>query len=186
MRIRGKLGQLSRTELVALALKQKHQDEMRALLAQSEQFELQAAKQGQDNELLRQAELHRAALDAMPAALLVCDEEGSICYANPRLEALFGYGAGTLVGQLVTTLIPERMRHRKGQSITNPHPVRLGGDEAVYARRKNGTEFRVVVLLDSVATTNGPITTCIVRDFVTEVESRRRFFTERDDRSHVN
>ncbi|RYG18256.1 PAS domain S-box protein [bacterium] len=190
VRIRGKLGQLSRTELVALALKQKHREEMAGLLAQQQAFEHEAGERLRDDDLIRQSELYRAALDSIPESVVVCDEEGTIVYANPRLETLFGYASGSLVGQPANKLIPERMYREKKRSINeflaDPHPVRVGVEEPIYARRGNGTEFRVIVLLDSVATTNGPITTCIVRDFVNEVDSRRRFFTAGEDRSYVN
>jgi PAS domain S-box-containing protein len=184
VRIRGKLGQLSRTELVALALKQQHQEEMKSLLAQSEKLERQAAQRNQDDAHLRRAELYHAALDAMPEAVLVCDEEGTIAYANPRLAAMFGYESRSLIGQPVATLIPERLRSPQARSINeflaDPHPVRIGSDRAVYARRRDGREFRVMVLLDSAATSNGPVTTCIVRDFVNEIETRRSFMAASD------
>jgi PAS domain S-box-containing protein len=45
-----------------------------------------------------------------PLAMVMVDRSGRILQANPRLEALFGYGAGDLAGKSITTLLPAGKR----------------------------------------------------------------------------
>ena len=179
VRIRGKLGQLSRTGLVALALKQKAQDEMDS--AKAEIAELRKAAQSHTRVAgdFANSEIYRAALDAMPEAILVCCEKGMIRYANARLEAMFGYGEGELIDRPVVDLVPvsERMAEslRLLAYMKAPHPSRLGLGigNVVYAQHRKGSLFRVVLLLDARPTSNGPIATCVVRDFTSEIDFRR-------------
>lgn len=178
VRIRGKLGQLSRTELVALALKQKAQGEMD--LANAELTELRAAAEQhtQDSQDFANSEIYRAALDAMPEAMLVGCHQGLIRFANARLETMFGYDEGELVGEPIGVLVPAHLRQQEGLRLAayleDPQPMRIGLGNTAYGQRKNGTVFRIVLLLDSRPTSNGPIVSCIVRDFTSEIETRRQ------------
>ena len=46
------------------------------------------------------------AADASPNGILVCDEGGTILFANQKVEAVFGYAADALVGQSASVLLP--------------------------------------------------------------------------------
>lgn len=178
VRIRGKLGQLSRTELVALALKQKAKRELDAALARSHEYEQQAREHARLTDDFRQAESYHAALDALPEAMLYVCQAGVIRYTNERLDAMFGYERGELVGEHVQMLMAPRFRERERQAIQEfiqePHPIVLGIDRVVYGRRSDGYEFRVVLMVDARPSSTGLITSCIVRDFLREIDTRRR------------
>lgn len=45
-------------------------------------------------------------------AIITIDEESTILYANPATEQIFGYTVDELLGQKLTTLMPERFRER--------------------------------------------------------------------------
>lgn len=45
-----------------------------------------------------------------PLAMVMVDRSGQILRANPKLEALFGYGAGGLEGQPINVLLPREKR----------------------------------------------------------------------------
>lgn len=179
VRIRGKLGQLSRTEMVALALKEKARQEMSAMQETVGRLRAEARQQAKMETDYAHVEIYRAALDALPEAMLIACEKGLIRYANPRLEAMFGYEEGELVGEGVEILVPanvrERERSRMDEYLQNPHPLRLGLGSVVHGRRRNGSVFRVVLLLDSRLTSVGHVVSCVVRDFVSEIDARREF-----------
>jgi PAS domain S-box-containing protein len=51
-----------------------------------------------------------ALADSAPDAILTIDEGSTILSANPAAERIFGYAPSELVGQLLTVLIPKRLR----------------------------------------------------------------------------
>lgn len=181
VRIRGKLGQLSRTELVALALKQQSRNDLAKMLERNQELERNATEFGRLSRDYRNAEVYHAALDAMPEAIFVCCDRGLIRYANARLEKLFGYDHGALVDQSILVLLPTRQHAQAREEIQdylqNPGPLRLGIDRVLYARRSDGREFRVVLLLDARPISSGHIVTGVVRDFVfvSEIDTRRSY-----------
>ena len=179
VRIRGKLGQLSRTELVALALKQKAREEMEVANAQLAALRLGAESHAQNASDQANAETFRAALAALPEAIVVWGEGGAILFANRRLEAMFGYEAGALVGQPVSILVPKTERALDAlttlEFMREPRAVRVGIGNVVYGCRRIGTPFRIVLLLDGAPTSAGPLVTCVVRDFASEIQTRKEF-----------
>jgi PAS domain S-box-containing protein len=177
VRIRGKLGQLSRTELVALALKQQSREELAVVLAQSKVFEQRAVARDLERRDDDNAELFSAILGALPEALLAFDIQGKILFANERLERMFQYEPGMLVGQSVGMLFPdicsELYAMREGnEGVTAQRHIGL--HEPFYARRKEGSEFRTMLLLQASSLKTG-VTSCLVRDFINEIDVRRRW-----------
>src|ERR1035437_356996 len=55
---------------------------------------------------------------------VLSDQSGVILLANPRAEALLGYGPGEMVGQRIEVLVPERLRetHRHLRADYAPSP----------------------------------------------------------------
>jgi two-component system cell cycle sensor histidine kinase/response regulator CckA len=102
---------------------------------------------------------YRAVLEASPNAIVAVDGSARITYANPQVEATFGYSRDELLGQPVEILLPERVRerhveHRNG-FISRPvaRPMGIGLDLA--GRRKDGREFPVEISLSPVKTADG-------------------------------
>ena len=178
VRIRGKLGQLSRTELVALTLKAKAKTDLEAVNVRLAALQQATAHHVRLTSDYTNAEILHAALDALPEATLVTCDRGLIRYANDRLDAMFGYASGELIDQSVAVLVPlgerEAERGRIAEFTRGPYPLRLGLDRVVYGRRRDGSLIRIVLLIDSRPTSTGPIFTCLVRDFVSEIKTRRR------------
>jgi len=100
-------------------------------------------------------ELARSVLDAAPDALLIVDAEGTVRFANRQASVLFGYPHEELVGQQLESLIPQRFRahhagHRKAY-LAAPRLRPMGAGLALFARRRDGTEFPVEISLSPVA-----------------------------------
>ena len=80
--------------------------------------------------------LARQSLDLWPDAALVIDADGLVIEANDRLEVIFGYPIGGLVGQSVEMLLPDGAvrianaghlaPYRNGVEIDTPAELPLG------------------------------------------------------------
>ena len=101
----------------------------------------------------------RDALAAGPNGVVAVDSQGSIIYASIRLEEMFGYDSGTLIGEQIECLIPDEATgrhsvHRESfarQAI--PHSVDGGLD--LMGCRRDGSEFPVEVSLSPIDTADG-------------------------------
>ncbi len=103
-----------------------------------------------------------------PDAILVTGPQGRIVRLNAQAEKLFGYSREELLGQPVEVLIPERFRdlhsaHRQGY-YSEPRPRPMGAVLALYARRKDGTEFPVDIMLNSTEAESGRLVLAVIRD----------------------
>lgn len=178
VRIRGKLGHLSRTELVAASLRQKAQADLVNLQAQSDRFEVLAQRRDRDDETLANSELYRTILESFPDAVLAIDGSGTILFANEALLDLLGYTVRELVGASFELLLAPRDRAAQRTKVLaylrNPHALRLGIGKVIYARHKDGNLIRVVLLIDGRRTHRGTVVTCVIRSFVEEVDLARR------------
>ena len=110
----------------------------------------------------------RAVLEASPNAVVAVDADGRITYANPQVEATFGYRRNELVGEEIGTLLPERVRDRhvghRTRYMTTPtsRPMGIGLDLA--GRRRDGREFPVEISLTPVDTSEGTVVLATVVD----------------------
>lgn len=135
-----------------------------------------ATERRRTTEALRQSEEHaRRLFELSPDAILVCGTDGRIQEANARVENLFGYARAELLGQAVEILVPERFRdshpRHRADFGAQPRlrPMGIGLD--LYARRKDGSEFPVDILLGPAEDRNGRILIAVVRD----LSERKRF-----------
>jgi protein-histidine pros-kinase len=113
------------------------------------------------------------------------DREGRIVFANRRVEAVFGWTPGEIVGQSVELLVPERHRpvhegFRRGYvgaPVTRP----MGTGLALRARRRDGSEFPVEISLSPLEEPDGPVIVAIVRDITDRVRIEEERARERAD-----
>lgn len=106
-------------------------------------------------------------LDALPDGVLMIDETGQMLLVNTRIEELFGYTRGELLGQPVEMLLPEADRaahvaHRSSY-LAAPQIRPMAAGMSLRGRRRNGGEFPVEISLSPV-TANGPWVVATVRD----------------------
>ena len=84
-------------------------------------------------------------------ALVVTDDSGRIVGLNEGAEGLFGYRREELVGRMIEVLVPARFRDSHGRLraayMANPHHRSMNRGDAMFALRKDGTEFPIAISL---------------------------------------
>jgi PAS domain S-box-containing protein len=117
----------------------------------------------------------RSLFESSPDAILTSDLAGKIQEVNGRVEEFFGYRRSELIGQPIEILVPERFRaghpaHRaeySGHSRVRPMGVGL----ELYARRKDGNEFPVDIMLAPIETPDGTMVLSTIRDLTERKEA---------------
>ena len=101
--------------------------------------------------------------------MVLANPNGRILLANPSTEAMFGYAADELVGQLVESLMPERFRahHRLWRegyvSAPTVRPMQVRREE-LFGLRRDGSEFPAEITLAPIATTKGEVILADIQD----------------------
>jgi len=143
----------------------------------------------QDAAALRQGrtEFARFAVENLfeisPDAFVITDPDGVIRGVNPRAAELFGYTQAELIGRPVDTLVPERFRgrhpgHRENFSA-HPRARQMGAALNLFARRKDGSEVPVDIMLKPLQTRSGTVVISIIRD-VTEQRAAQEALRRND------
>ncbi|HUO74772.1 MAG TPA: EAL domain-containing protein [Solirubrobacteraceae bacterium] len=116
----------------------------------------------------------RGLLESAPDAIVIVDSAGDIVLANARAESLFGYLRAELLGRPVQMLIPEQQRHSYPDVLraflADPRPRQVAIESDPHARRSDGSEFPVEIMLNPIDTDDGLLISSAIRD----VTERRR------------
>jgi PAS domain S-box-containing protein len=113
-------------------------------------------------------EQHRMVLEAASDAVVIIDENNQVLFVNPAATRIFGYEPSELLGQPLTTLMPETLHgvHKAGLErylATGLRHINWQRTEFV-AVRKNGEEFPVEVSFGEVRTEGRRVFTGFIRD----------------------
>ena len=172
VRIRGKLGHLSRTELVSRIVQQRAE-------AESETFGARMKTLEREIEVLRRsarnsddANLLRIALDANPEAFVVFDDHGKVLIANRRFEELFNLPLDSAAGMTF-----ERLFSVGGRSffeVMYSDRKDPGLDYPIFGNAHPASQFRLYLITGSGEFDGRKILSCVVRPFAEELELRRR------------
>jgi two-component system, LuxR family, sensor kinase FixL len=106
--------------------------------------------------------------------VILIDARGVVLMFNPACEKLFGYSAGTVIGENVKMLMPEPYRHEHDRYITNYRDTRdpkiIGIGREVLGRRKDGSTFPMDLSVGEARQDGESIFVGIIRDLT----SRKR------------
>ncbi len=121
------------------------------------------------DEALRRSEARlRSLFEFSPDAILVIDEKGKITEANAQVGSFFGYSRAELIGNTVELLIPEKFRQehpgRRKEYSAQPRVRAMGAGLELYARRRDGTEFPVDIMLGPITGPEGVSVLAVIRD----------------------
>jgi len=138
---------------------------------------------------------HRTIVESLADSIIVIDERGLIQSFSPSAEKTFGYGAGEVIGQNVSVLMPppDRERHdaylrkyveggwasgaREVQMLTGSTQV-VRPERETVAVRKDGTRFPARLMVSEVDTGNERFFVGLVSD-LTERKSLEREVADR-------
>jgi PAS domain S-box-containing protein len=134
---------------------------------------------------------HRALLEAAPDAMVVVDQSGFIVLVNAQAETQFGYSRDELLGQKVTAIIPEGFAERliadDLRSAAEALAQQIGTGIELTARRKDGGEFPIELMLSPLESSEGILVTAAIRNIsvrkaaelrMAQMESRYRGLLE--------
>ena len=141
-------------------------------------------------EALRQSEEQlRALFEFSPDAIVASDREGRITQANAQVEKLFGYTRAELLGQSIDILVPERFRrmhpaHRHDYS-QRPRVRQMGAGLELCAKRRDGSEFPVDIMLGPVETGEGQIVLSVIRDLSEKKEAEEALQRSEQEKQYL-
>lgn len=124
--------------------------------------------QSQERRVLEADERFRLAIESFPTAVILADQNGTMIRVNSRSARAFGYSQEELVGQSLEMLIPQRFRIDHGANqvefVIHPSKKSMGTGQALFGRRKDGSEFQVDVSLSPMRTQDGMLVLCAITD----------------------
>lgn len=173
-RIRIKMGPYSRPELVGMAVRMEAEATLNQLRADNQKLteQLERASGGKSSPAL-----YFQVLKDATDAVIVVDQLGHIVLSNASANNLFGYDEASLIGQHISTLVPDRFhaRHRDhvGEYVASPTKRRMGEHLDTLAKRKDGTEFLIAAALNTTKVADQEYVVAVVRD-VSEGEVLKR------------
>ena len=118
-------------------------------------------------------------LNAVPDAVFVVENDGTIVACNSQAEVLFGYPREELLHKPVELLLPERLRrehvgHRADYAqAPRVRPMGIGLD--LFGLRHDGSEIPVEISLSPARMQGRPVVIASIRD----VSERKRLESER-------
>ena len=120
----------------------------------------------------------RAVTETASDAIISADRDGNIRYFNPGAEWAFGHPAQDMIGQPLTTLMPERFHqaHVEGlQRYLDRRDARVVGRTVeLVGFHRDGREFPIDLALASSEVDGELFFTAIVRDITVRAEAERQ------------
>jgi PAS domain S-box-containing protein len=122
--------------------------------------------------------------NAVPDAVVVVDAKGKIVRVNNQAERAFGWVREELIGMSIETLVPDRFLgkhegYRAGYT-GRPRVRTMGAGFNLYAKRRDGSEFPVDIMLGPLQTELGMLVLSVIHDISdqrraqSEIESLNR------------
>src|SRR5580658_1637017 len=111
---------------------------------------------------------YRELLEAAPDAMVVVNLAGEIVLLNVQAERQFGYSRDELLGEPVKSIIPEGFAERliadARRSTEDALAQQIGTGIELVARRRNGSEFPIEIMLSPLESAEGILVTAAIRD----------------------
>jgi PAS domain S-box-containing protein len=128
---------------------------------------------------------YRGLLEAAPDAMVVVNQSGEIVLLNLQAEKQFGYYRDELVGQPVKNIIPEGFAERLiadgTRSAAEALAQQIGTGIELSARRKDGSEFPIEIMLSPLENAEGILVTAAIRDITERKKSEVHLLKTADD-----
>jgi len=133
---------------------------------------------------------YRGLLEAAPDAMVVVNQGGEIVLLNVQAEKQFGYRRDELVGQKVKNIIPEGFAERliadALRSVEDALAQQIGTGIELIARRKNGSEFPIELMLSPLESAEGILVTAAVRDITARKQAEAYLLNKVEELNRSN
>jgi PAS domain S-box-containing protein len=130
---------------------------------------------------------YRGLLEAAPDAMVVVNQAGEIVLLNVQAEKQFGYRRDELLGQRVTTIIPEGFAERlladALRSTAEALEQQIGTGIELIGRRKDGTAFPIEIMLSPHESAEGILVTAAIRDISVRRDAEKHLIQMTQDLS---
>ena len=111
---------------------------------------------------------YRGLLEAAPDAMVVVNQTGEIVLLNVQAEKQFGYRRDELIGQQVTSIIPEGFAERliadDLRSDEDAREQQMGTGIELIGQRKDGSAFPIEIMLSPLESSEGLLVTAAIRN----------------------
>jgi len=122
---------------------------------------------------------YRGLLEAAPDAMVVVNEMGKIVLLNVQAEKQFGYHRDELLGQKVTSIIPdgfaERMIADGTRTAAEALVQQIGMGIELIGRRKDGSNFPIEIMLSPLRSADGILITAAIRNITDRKRAEEAF-----------
>lgn len=148
-----------------------------------------ARPEGRDDARESEAK-YRGLLEAAPDAMVVVDQAGEIVLVNVQAEKQFGYRRDELLGQRVTSIIPEGFAERLVsdalRSAEDALAQQIGTGLELSGRRRDGSEFPIEIMLSPLASADGILVTAAIRDITTRKRAEAHLIQKLEELKRSN
>ncbi len=130
--------------------------------------QLESGQQLMEKALQESEARYRGLLEAAPDAMIVVNPDGAIVLLNVQAERQFRYHRNELVGQQITSIIPqgfaERLVADALRSGAEALAQQIDTGIELSGLRKDGSEFPIEIMLSPLASPGGVLVTAAIRD----------------------
>jgi PAS domain S-box-containing protein len=116
-------------------------------------------------------------LEAAPDAMVVVNQSGEIILLNLQAQKQFGYRRDELLGQKVTSIIPDGFAERLvADGLRSPADAlaqQIGTGIELIGKRKDGAEFPIEIMLSPLESIDGILVTAAIRDISLRKDAER-------------
>jgi PAS domain S-box-containing protein len=128
-----------------------------------------------EKHLVQMENKYRGLLEAAPDAMVVVNEAGKIVLLNLQAETQFGYRRDELLDQKMSNIVPagfpERLVADSLRSAEDALAQQIGTGIELIARRKDGSEFPIEIMLSPLESADGVLVTAAIRDITARKSS---------------
>jgi PAS domain S-box-containing protein len=128
--------------------------------------------------LLQSQQMFRRLFEDAPDATILVDRAARIVRANKQAEILFGWDREALAGKSIEELLPQRFHARHSGHLVAyfaaPRARAMGAGLELFARRQDGSEFPVDIMLSPLETDDGQQALAVIRDVTSRKASEEK------------
>jgi PAS domain S-box-containing protein len=149
-----------------------------------------SVRKAAETQLAQMEGRYRGLLEAAPDAMVVVNQAGTIVLLNVQAERQFGYRRDELLGQKVTSIIPEGFAERlladALRSAEDASAQHIGTGIELIGHRKDGSVFPMELMLSPLGSAEGMLVTAAIRDIKMRKDAEAHLLEKVNELSRSN